>query len=179
MNLELFIAKKIHFSKEGDREVTPPAVRIAMIGIALGLAVMILSVAIVIGFKKEVRNKVIGFGSHIQITNFDSNSSYESQPIAVSDTLLNALDAFPGIRHVEKFATKLGILKTDQDFQGIVLKGVDTDYDWTFFKDFHSIYTISFDSINRIHCSTTASGLYRLSASSRAYLPIFFSFSQS
>lgn len=67
MNLELFIAKKIHFSKEGDREVTPPAVRIAMIGIALGLAVMILSVAIVIGFKKEVRNKVIGFGSHIQI----------------------------------------------------------------------------------------------------------------
>ena len=135
MNLELFIAKKIHFSKEGDREVTPPAVRIAMIGIALGLAVMILSVAIVIGFKKEVRNKVIGFGSHIQITNFDSNSSYESQPIAVSDTLLNALDAFPGIRHVEQFATKLGILKTDQDFQGIVLKGVDTDYDWTFFKD--------------------------------------------
>ena len=83
MNLELFIAEKIHFSKEGDREVTPPAVRIAMIGIALGLAVMILSVAIVIGFKKEVRNKVIGFGSHIQITNFDSNSSYESQPIAV------------------------------------------------------------------------------------------------
>ena len=61
MNLELFIAEKIHFSKEGDREVTPPAVRIAMIGIALGLAVMILSVAIVIGFKKEVRNKVIGF----------------------------------------------------------------------------------------------------------------------
>ena len=60
---------------------------------------------------------VIGFGSHIQITNFDSNSSYESQPIAVSDTLLNALDAFPGIRHVEKFATKLGILKTDQDFK--------------------------------------------------------------
>lgn len=86
MNLELFIAEKIHFSKEGDREVTPPAVCIAMIGIALGLAVMILSVAIVIGFKKEVRNKVIGFGSHIQITNFDSNSSYESQPIAVSDT---------------------------------------------------------------------------------------------
>ena len=133
--LNVRFAGDIHFSKEGDREVTPPAVRIAMIGIALGLAVMILSVAIVIGFKKEVRNKVIGFGSHIQITNFDSNSSYESQPIAVSDTLLNALDAFPGIRHVEKFATKLGILKTDQDFQGIVLKGVDTDYDWTFFKD--------------------------------------------
>lgn len=134
MNLELFIARKIHFSKEGDRNVTSPAVRIAMIGIALGLAVMILSVAIVVGFKKEVRNKVIGFGSHIQITNFDNNSSYELTPIAVSDTLLEELHAFPGIRHVEAFATKTGILKTDSDFQGIVLKGVDTNFDWTFFQ---------------------------------------------
>lgn len=114
--------------------MTPPAVRIAMIGIALGLAVMILSVAIVIGFKKEVRNKVIGFGSHIQITNFDNNASYESSPIAVSDTLLSDLRAFPGIRHVEAFATKPGILKTEDDFQGIVLKGVDKDFDWTFFQ---------------------------------------------
>lgn len=135
MNLELFIARRIHFSKEDDRQVTPPAVRIAIIGIALGLAVMILSVAIVIGFKKEVRNKVIGFGSHIQITNFDNNVSYESSPIAVSDTLLRDLQAFPGIRHVEVFATKPGILKTDNDFQGIVLKGVDTGFDWTFFRN--------------------------------------------
>lgn len=134
MNLELFIAQRIHFSKEDDRQVTPPAVRIAIIGIALGLAVMILSVAIVIGFKKEVRNKVIGFGSHIQITNFDNNASYESSPIAVSDTLLHDLQAFPGIRHVEAFATKPGILKTDNDFQGIVLKGVDAGFDWTFFR---------------------------------------------
>lgn len=134
MNLELFIAKRIHFSKEGDRQVTPPVVRIAIIGIALGLAVMILSVAIVVGFKKEIRNKVIGFGSHIQITNFDNNTSYESKPIAVSDSLLNHLQTFPGIRHVESFATKPGILKTDSDFQGIVLKGVGADYDWTFFE---------------------------------------------
>lgn len=134
MNLELFIARRIHFSKEDNRQVTPPAVRIAMIGIALGLTVMILSVAIVIGFKKEVRNKVIGFGSHIQITNFDNNASYESSPIAVSDTLLGDLLAFPGIRQVEAFATKPGILKTEDDFQGIVLKGVDGDFDWTFFR---------------------------------------------
>lgn len=132
--LELFIAQRIHFSKEGDRQVTPPAIRIAIIGIALGLAVMILSVAIVVGFKKEVRNKVIGFGSHIQITNFDNNSSYETTPIAVSDSLLQALKAFPGVRHVEGFATKMGIMKTDSDFQGIVLKGVDADYDWSFFR---------------------------------------------
>ena len=135
MNLELFIAKRIYFSKEGERKATPPVVRIAMVGIALGLAVMILSVAIVIGFKKEIRNKVIGFGSHIQITNFDNNTSYESTPVAVSDTLLNHLKSFPGITHVEAFATKPGILKTDTDFQGIVLKGVDENYDWTFFRN--------------------------------------------
>ena len=135
MNLELFIARKIHFSKEGNRQVTPPAVRIAIVGVALGLAVMILSVAIVIGFKKEVRNKVIGFGSHIQITNFDNNSSYETTPIAVSDSLLQALREFPGIKHIEGYATKMGILKTDSDFQGVVLKGIDTDYDWSFFRN--------------------------------------------
>lgn len=134
MNLELFIARRIHFSKEGNRQVTPPAVRIAIVGVALGLAVMILSVAIVIGFKKEVRNKVIGFGSHIQITNFDNNSSYETTPIAVSDSLLQALRA-PGIKHIEGYATKMGILKTDSDFQGVVLKGIDTDYDWSFFRN--------------------------------------------
>lgn len=135
MNLELFIARRIHFSKEGNRQVTPPAVRIAIVGVALGVAVMILSVAIVIGFKKEVRNKVIGFGSHIQITNFDNNSSYETTPIAVSDSLLQALQEFPGIKHIEGYATKMGILKTDSDFQGVVLKGIDTDYDWSFFRN--------------------------------------------
>lgn len=135
MNLELFIAKRIHFSKEGNRQVTPPAVRIAIIGIALGLAVMILSVAIIVGFKKEVRNKVIGFGSHIQITNFDNNASFESTPIAISDSLLEGLRSFPDIRHVEAYATKPGILKTDSDFQGIILKGIDADFDWTFFRN--------------------------------------------
>lgn len=134
MSLELFIARRIYFNREEGQQATPPVVRIAMIGIALGLAVMILSVAIVIGFKKEIRNKVIGFGSHIQITNLDNNSSYESTPIAVSDTLLNQLKIFPGVTHVESFATKPGILKTDTDFQGIVLKGVDQNYDWTFFQ---------------------------------------------
>lgn len=134
MSLELFIAKKIHFNQEGEKKIENPTIRVAMIGIALGLAVMILSIAIIVGFKKEVRNKVIGFGSHIQITNFDSNSSFEYHPIAVSDTLLTYLRDFPGISHVETFATKPGILKTDENFQGIILKGVDTDYDWSFFR---------------------------------------------
>lgn len=134
MNLELFIARKIHFNKEDGKQATPPAVRIAMIGIALGLAVMMLSIAIIVGFKQEVRGKVIGFGSHIQITNFDSNNSYETKPIAVSDSLLTALRNTSGIKHVEVYATKWGIIKTDTDFQGIVLKGIDTDFDGSFFS---------------------------------------------
>ena len=136
MNFELFIARRIHFSKErGDsRRVTPPAVRIAVAGIALGVAMMILSVAIVVGFKQEVRNKMVGFGSHIRVSNFDSNSSYETVPIFVGDSLKSLLSALSGIRHVETFATKPGILKTEMDFQGIVLKGVDVEYDWTFFR---------------------------------------------
>ncbi|MDR2810864.1 MAG: ABC transporter permease [Tannerellaceae bacterium] len=135
MNPEFFLAKKIYFNKEEGRRLMPPAIRIALTGIALGMAVMILSVAIIIGFKKEVRNKVIGFGSHIRITYFDSNTSYETQPIALSDSLLRTIVSHPGIRHVEAFATKPGILKTDRDFQGIILKGVDENYDWTFFRN--------------------------------------------
>ena len=135
-NFELFIARKVHFSqKAGDRRKMPPAVRIAIIGIALGLATMILSVAIITGFKKEVRNKVIGFGAHIQITNFDSNTSYATTPIMVSDTLLQELQSFPGIQHVERFATVPGLLKTEQDAQGVVLKGIDEHFDWTFFSN--------------------------------------------
>ena len=135
-NFELFIARKVHFSqKAGDSQKMPPAVRIAIIGIALGLATMILSVAIITGFKKELRNKVIGFGAHIQITNFDSNTSYATTPIKVNETLLNELQSFPEIRHVERFATIPGLLKTDNNAQGIVLKGIDEHFDWTFFQE--------------------------------------------
>ncbi|MDR1500700.1 MAG: ABC transporter permease [Tannerellaceae bacterium] len=136
MSLEFFIAKRIYAGKDGEGNAMPPAVRIAMAGVALGLAVMILSVAIIVGFKKEVRNKVIGFGSHIQVTNFDSNTSYETAPITAGDSLIGLISSQPGIAHVEAFATKPGILKTDTDFQGIILKGVDESYDWTFFADY-------------------------------------------
>jgi len=134
MNLELFIAKRIYKGTKGEKKVSPPAVRIAIISIALGLTVMILSVSIVIGFKQEVRNKIIGFGSHIQITNFDNNTSHETQPIAISDSLLRAIQGMPNIKHVEKFATKPGIIKTEEDFQGIVVKGIGEDFNWSFFK---------------------------------------------
>ena len=132
---EFFIARRLYYNKGDGKNVSPPAITIATVSIAIGLVVMILAVAIVIGFKKEVRNKMIGFGSHIQISNFDTNYSYESQPIAASDSLLQFLSEKPEITHVQKFATKPGMIKTDKDFLGIILKGVDTEYDWTFFKE--------------------------------------------
>lgn len=135
MKFESFIARRIHFSTNKEKKATPPAIRLAMAGVALGLAIMILSVSIVIGFKKEIREKIIGFGSHIQITAFDSNTSYETRPIGVSDSLLTVLRSFPEVIHTERFATKPGILKTNDNFLGIALKGVGTDYDWTFFRN--------------------------------------------
>ncbi|MEI8274125.1 MAG: ABC transporter permease, partial [Paludibacter sp.] len=133
MNIELFIAKRIHF-QQGKKNISRPAVRIATIGIALGLAVMLISVAVVIGFKQEIRNKTIGFGGHIQITNFDNNNTYEMNPIKADKALISSIISINGVKHVQRFATKPGIIKTDTEFQGIVLKGIDAGFNWIFFK---------------------------------------------
>lgn len=133
MSIEYFIAKRIHF-QQGKQHVSRPAVRIATIGIALGLAVMLVSVAVVIGFKQEIRNKTIGFGGHIQITNFDNNNTYEMNPIKADKALIQKISTIDGVKHVQRFTTKPGIIKTDTEFQGIVLKGIDAGFDWNFFK---------------------------------------------
>ena len=135
MNAELFIARRVYKGdKNNNKKVTSPAIKIAIAGIALGLAVMIVAVCIIVGFKKEVRAKVIGFGSHIQLTAFETNNSYEHTPIAISDTLRQILTANKDIRHFQEFITKPGIIKTESDFMGVVLKGVADNYDWDFFK---------------------------------------------
>ncbi|MBU0763303.1 MAG: ABC transporter permease, partial [Bacteroidetes bacterium] len=95
---------------------------------------MILSVAIVTGFKSEIRNKVTGFGSHIQISNFDSNLSYETKPVDKNRDFYPGIEEVPGIRHIQVYATKPGIIKTNIEIQGVVLKGIGSDFDWTFFK---------------------------------------------
>ena len=133
MSLEFFIAKRIHF-QQGKKNVSRPAVRIATIGIALGLAVMIIAIAVVIGFKEQIRNKTIGFGGHIQITNFDNNNTYEMNPIKADNALIKKISAIDGVKHIQRFATKPGIIKTDSEFQGIVIKGIDKGFDWNFFK---------------------------------------------
>ena len=137
MNLPLFIARRIHFSKENNKKkVSKPAVRIALGGIALGLAVMILSLAIVVGFKNEVGRKVMGFGAHIQITSLTNNKTYDLPPISFSDTLIEAINKVPNVSYSQICATKPAIIKTKTDFQGIVLKGVDDKYNWDFFKEY-------------------------------------------
>ncbi len=95
---------------------------------------MIISVAVVTGFKKEISEKTIGFGSHIQILNYDSNRSFETRPISKNQDCIPKIKAIKGIRHVQVFALKPGIIKTDTDIQGVVLKGIGPDFDWSFFK---------------------------------------------
>ena len=135
MNTELFIARRIYRGNRQERKrVSAPAVRIATLGIAFGLAVMMVSVCIIVGFKKEVRDKVVGFGSHIQITSYDNGNNYERPPIVLSDTLFARLKDHPEITHIQDFITKPGIIKTEEDFMGVILKGVSKNYDWSFFQ---------------------------------------------
>ena len=136
MDWKLFIARRIYRSNEGGKEVSKPAVRIAMLGIAIGLAVMIVSVAVVIGFKHEVRDKVVGLGSDIVITNFDSQQSYQTVPIVANDSLLHLLKTLEGVKHVQRYSTKPGMIMTDDSFQGMVLKGVGPEFDPSFMQEY-------------------------------------------
>ena len=134
MNFPLFIARRIYFS-EGDRhEVSRPAIRIATVGVAIGLAVMIITVSVILGFKHTIRDKVVGFGSHIQVTNFITQQTAVPAPIVISDTLMRKLKKIPNIRHVECYTMTQGILKTDSDFLGVAFKGVGEDYDLPFIR---------------------------------------------
>ena len=131
MNFPLFIAKRI-FSDKGDRrKVSRPAIRIATVGVAIGLAVMIITVSVVLGFKHTVRDKVVGFGSHIQVYNLQGNI----MPISINDSTLTAYEAVDGVQQAERFALTQGILKTDNDFLGVMFKGIGPEYDTHFLED--------------------------------------------
>lgn len=132
MNLPLFIARRIQSDQGDERKVSRPAIRIATIGVAIGLAVMIVSVCVVLGFKHTIRDKVVGFGSHINVANFMCIQSTEELPVAINDSMMQVLKKAPGVAHVQRYAMKQGILKTDADFLGIMLKGVDNQFDTTF-----------------------------------------------
>lgn len=173
MDWKLFIAKRIYHSDEGKKEVSKPAVRIAMAGIAVGLAVMIASVSVIIGFKHQVRDKVVGLGSDLVITNFDIQKSYETIPIEANDSLLTVLRTTEGVKHLQRYSTKPGMIMTNDNFLGMVLKGVAEEYDWTFLRKHlveGEIPNFS-DSVatNRVLVSQTIANKLRLQAGDKLH----------
>ena len=128
MNFPLFIARRIYNDQDDRHQVSQPAIRIATIGVAIGLAVMIITVSVVLGFKHTIRDKVVGFGSHLQVYNVQATGF----PLCIDDSTLQAYESTEGVIHAARIALTQGILKTDDDFLGIMLKGVGPEYDTTF-----------------------------------------------
>ena len=131
MNLPLFIARRIYTNKGDRHKVSRPVIHIATAGVAIGLAVMIITVSVVMGFKHTIRDKVIGFGSHVLVDNLLGYSSETT----ISDSTLQVLRNVEGVEHVQRYANAQGILKTDSDFLGVVFKGVDENYRMDFLRE--------------------------------------------
>lgn len=132
MNFPLYIAKRIYSDQGDKRKVSRPAIRIATIGVAIGLAVMIVTVSVVLGFKHTIRDKVVGFGSHIQVHNIMNYNGSDPHPICANDSLMKVVSKLSGVAKAERFSMTQGILKTDEDFLGIAIKGIAEEYDTTF-----------------------------------------------
>jgi lipoprotein-releasing system permease protein len=164
LNTELFIARRILSKNKAN--FSRPVVRIAILSIGLGLTVMFISVAILTGFQKEVREKVIGFGAHIQISHYDENSSLETKPISMHQDFYPSLETVKGIRHIQVYATKAGIIKTADQIQGIVLKGIGPDYDLSFFSNKmiagHLIHLSDTGKTNEVMISRNLAALLKL-----------------
>lgn len=134
--MESFVARRLYKSEQGSRNVSRPAVLIAQIGVAMGLAVMLVTIAVSFGFKHEVREKAVGFSSHLHISNYETAHEYEALPVAADTALMQMLSAIPHVAHVQRYATKAGVFRTEDDFMGYVLKGVGDDYDLSFYTQY-------------------------------------------
>ena len=132
MNLPYFLAHRIYAQNDDKRKVSRPAIRIATIGVAIGLAVMIVSVCVVLSFKHSIRDKVIGFGSHIQVAEYNALMGGDGRAVQMDDSVMSVLSHIQGVKHVQRFAYRQGILKTDDDFLGVMFKGVGPEFDSTF-----------------------------------------------
>jgi len=133
MNLPFYIARHLYHGGDGTKKVSRPAIRIAMLGIAIGVAVMIVSICVVLGFKHTVRDKIVGFSSHIVVSNYMTlQTSDQRWAVNANDSLTKVLRSIDGVKHVQRYAQKQGVLKTDSDFLGVMFKGVGEDYDTTF-----------------------------------------------
>ncbi|HXK00174.1 MAG TPA: FtsX-like permease family protein [Gelidibacter sp.] len=137
MNYEFFIAKRIIGSKAYKSSVSAPIIKIGIVAIAIGMVVMLIAIATGFGLQQKIRDKVVAFNGHVTITNFDSNASDESEiPIQKQQDFYPEFKNIAGVKHIQAVATKFGVVRTATDFEGIVLKGVGLDYDWTYFKEY-------------------------------------------
>lgn len=137
MNYELFIAKRIIAGKKYKNSISSPIIKIAITAIALGIIIMLIAVATASGLQYKIRDKMAGFKGHVQIVNFDDNNSdVSTTPIKKDQDFYPEFKNISGIKNVQVFANKGGILRTKTDFEGIIFKGVSTDYDWSFFEEY-------------------------------------------
>ena len=137
MNLELFIAKRLITGKEHKISISAPIIKIAIAAIAIGVVMMLIAIATGVGLKNKIREKVAAFNGHIQISNFDNNNSELSlTPVSINQDFYPEFKNVEGVRHVQAVATKGGIIRTADTFEGMLAKGVGTDYDWSTFKEY-------------------------------------------
>ena len=127
-----FVAKRLFAQGGSSGRASRLATGIATVGVAIGLAVMLVSVSIVLGFQKEVQDKVLGFGAHIKVLNYKSIGQQEFSPIVIDDSITSKLQAIPNVASVARFCIKPGMLKTDANFRGIAIQGIGGDYDQSF-----------------------------------------------
>ncbi|MBR9756717.1 MAG: ABC transporter permease [Algicola sp.] len=137
MNFEYFIAKRIIDNKTYKSSVSAPIIKIGIAAIAIGIVVMLVSIATGIGLQHKIRDKVSAFNGHLIISNFDSNNSQESgAPVSMEQDFYPEFKSVSGIRHIQAVATKLGVIRTETDFEAVIVKGVGGDYDWQYFNEF-------------------------------------------
>ncbi|MFI1743613.1 ABC transporter permease [Thalassobellus sediminis] len=137
MNYEFFIAKRIIGSKAYKSSISAPIIKIGIAAIAIGIIVMMIAIATGIGLQQKIRDKVVAFNGDVIISNYDSNNSQESLfPISKEQKFYPEFKSVEGITHIQAVATKFGVIRTETDFEGAILKGVGTDYDWKYFKEF-------------------------------------------
>ena len=137
MNYEYFLAKRIIGNKSYKSSVSAPIIKIGIAAIAISTIVMLIAIATGIGLEHKIRDKAVAFNGHITISNFDSNASEGAQvPISKDQVFYPEFNSVEGVSHVQAVANKFGIIRTNTDFEGLFLKGVGTDYDWRYFKEF-------------------------------------------
>jgi len=131
LNLKFFIANRLIRTKERKSNISAPIINIAIAAIAIGLIMMIVSVATGIGLQQKIRQKIAAFNGHIIISNFNDNQSQASiEPVSTNQDFYPIFKSVDGVKHIQAVASKAGIIRTEKAFEGIVFKGVGADYDW-------------------------------------------------